>query len=417
MEGNLVWDVCLVMKALGDTKSRLEKERILKDIVGSPLEEPFCVLMDLALNPYRNYGVTKFPPHKFPGPILPSLDDIKHVRDELQHRRVTGNAAIELLSSLCATADSMVTDYLTRCFMKNPRIGLSASTLNKIWKGLIPEFKVGLCVKYDGTGVDWYKGWRMQPKYDGLRAITFVDMQGNIEIVSRRNKALFNTRIIIEEIRQLDLRGVVLDGEIMADDWNLTQSIARTQRDHDKIDELKYHIFDCVSYSMWERQTSIEWYKRDAEVTRIIKIAKELGLTHLVKVPSELIVTPESAQLCYDMYVNQGYEGAVFKDPSAQYPYGKGKQWWKWKGQIEADVEIIDYVEGTGDLVGSLGAFICDYKGTRVNVGGGFSRKQRDEFWENRQEMVGTIIEVKAQEETRAGSLRHCNFVRERWDK
>jgi ATP-dependent DNA ligase len=72
---------------------------------------------------------------------------------------------------------------------------------------------------------------------------------------------------------------------------------------------------------------------------------------------------------------------------------------------------------GTGKNANRLGNFIVDVDGVKVNVGEGITDKQRDEFWQNKNKLIGKIIEVKFQEKTPDGSLRFPRFVRHRMDK
>ena len=86
------------------------------------------------------------------------------------------------------------------------------------------------------------------------------------------------------------------------------------------------------------------------------------------------------------------------------------------------DLPIIECKEGTGRLAGTLGAFILDYQGNPVRVGSGFSDEQRAEFWSRRNELLGTLCEVKYKEvssdkKTKAHSLQFPIFVMLRTDK
>ena len=89
--------------------------------------------------------------------------------------------------------------------------------------------------------------------------------------------------------------------------------------------------------------------------------------------------------------------------------YIKNNQWknkrhsgiLKIKKFLNADCEIIGYEEGTGRLEGKLGAFVIDYKGNKVNVGSGYTDDERIEFWENKDDYIGRILQVKFKEETK----------------
>ena len=86
------------------------------------------------------------------------------------------------------------------------------------------------------------------------------------------------------------------------------------------------------------------------------------------------------------------------------------------------DLEIIDIEEGRGKLKGTLGAFVVKYKNNTINVGSGLTDEQRKEYWENKDNLIGKIIEIKYKEKTidkKTGleSLQFPIFVSLRLDK
>ena len=78
--------------------------------------------------------------------------------------------------------------------------------------------------------------------------------------------------------------------------------------------------------------------------------------------------------------------------------------------------------EGTGRNVGKLGALICegedDGKMIKTNVGSGLSDDNRDQFWQHKDELIGQIVEVRAdavtknQDSETEYSLRFPRFMR-----
>lgn len=77
---------------------------------------------------------------------------------------------------------------------------------------------------------------------------------------------------------------------------------------------------------------------------------------------------------------------------------------------------------GLADYPGTLGAFVLEYKGNEVRVGSGFSDEQRVAFWNDRDNLIGALCEVKYKEvsfdkSTGAESLQFPVFVEIRTDK
>jgi DNA ligase-1 len=118
--------------------------------------------------------------------------------------------------------------------------------------------------------------------------------------------------------------------------------------------------------------------------------------------------------------IDGGYEGIMIKDPKAGYECKRSHSWLKLKPFIEVTLEVVDVEEGTGRNAGRLGAFICegvdDGRSISVNCGSGFSDSDRDSFWTDKGEIVGRLVEVRAdaitQNQDGSYSLRFPRYLR-----
>jgi len=118
--------------------------------------------------------------------------------------------------------------------------------------------------------------------------------------------------------------------------------------------------------------------------------------------------------------IEQGFEGIMIKDPNAKYECKRSASWLKQKPFIEVSLAVVDVEAGTGRNEGRLGALVCegtdDGKLIRVNVGSGFSDGDRDDFWLDRERVMGQIVEVRAdavtQNQDGSYSLRFPRFLR-----
>ena len=94
--------------------------------------------------------------------------------------------------------------------------------------------------------------------------------------------------------------------------------------------------------------------------------------------------------------------------------------WLKQKPFIEVSLTVKDLEAGTGRNEGRLGALVCegedDGRNISVNVGSGFSDADRSSFWDSRSDVVGQIVEVRAdaitQNQDGTYSLRFPRFLR-----
>ena len=112
----------------------------------------------------------------------------------------------------------------------------------------------------------------------------------------------------------------------------------------------------------------------------------------------------------------------MIKDEHAPYECKRSHFMLKAKPFIEVSLEIKDTEEGTGRNAGKLGALICegkdDDKFIKVNVGSGLTDDNRDTFWNDRDSLVGQIVEIRAdaitqnQDTENEWSLRFPRFLR-----
>lgn len=115
---------------------------------------------------------------------------------------------------------------------------------------------------------------------------------------------------------------------------------------------------------------------------------------------------PEDIERLMATALRERFEGIVLKHPDAPYQQG-ARAWFKVKPVRTLDLRV-KAVKGNGSLVVS-------HDGVDVTVGIGLSDAIRSKAKQGA--MLGSLIEIRFQEETAAGSLRHPVFVRERDDK
>ena len=90
----------------------------------------------------------------------------------------------------------------------------------------------------------------------------------------------------------------------------------------------------------------------------------------------------------------------MIKDPESFYECKRSSTWLKLKPIIEISLQVTNYEEGSGRNKGKLGALIAegedDGKFFKLNIGSGFTDQQRESFWKNKEQLIGKIVEIKA---------------------
>jgi DNA ligase-1 len=90
----------------------------------------------------------------------------------------------------------------------------------------------------------------------------------------------------------------------------------------------------------------------------------------------------------------------MIKDPDSFYECKRSTTWLKSKPFIEISLKVTDFEEGTGRNIGRLGAIIAEGedegKFFKINVGSGFTDEQRLQYWGEKKNLIGQIVEVRA---------------------
>ena len=110
----------------------------------------------------------------------------------------------------------------------------------------------------------------------------------------------------------------------------------------------------------------------------------------------------------------------MIKDMTAPYECRRTTFWLKWKPVITVDLQITEVEIGTGKNADRMGAFVCEGmdngKQIRVNVGSGVTDEEREEYWTNRDQLIGRTVEILcdavSQNQDGTYSLRFPRFVR-----
>lgn len=248
-----------------------------------------------------------------------------------------------------------------------------------------------LAEQYDGSPLP-YPMW-VECKLDGLRAISVV-ADGKVRFYSRLGNAFHNTEHVAQSVLALTPppQDAIYDGELVAADWNETNSICHLEGTHPRADTLTYVVFDVLkligrsllTYSQRDRRSYLEALSWDR--------AK-----HATLVAGQVVETSEKVIDLAKQFLVMGFEGAMLKDLSAVYKGTRTRAWRKVKFTETVDATITNAIEGKGKFVGTLGAVVFDYNGIEGKAGTGMNDAERARLWKMHSEgrLVGKTVEVK----------------------
>jgi DNA ligase-1 len=416
-----------VIRSLEEHPSRLNKEAILEAQLDN---EELFEGMRMALDNLYTFGVKKVPTHGGPdGQGLPWIA-FKELAHLLYTRQLTGHDARDAIElALSASTKSQWNDWYRRILIKDLRCGISEKTVNKIKKNAIPVFECMLA--HDGANHEKKITGKklLEPKLDGVRVITIINMENRtVSQYSRNGKLLENfghiTAALEANIDDFE-RSMVLDGEMVSSSFQALMKQVHRKSDVQS-EDARLMLFDIVPLREFQKGKSVMGQKRRSNLLRSMK--PFFDKTGVIDIIPQLEVDLDSGvgEMQFKQYnkdaIEAGFEGIMIKDLEALYECKRTVSWLKQKPFIEVSLTVTSLEEGTGKNEGRLGALICegedDGKKIRVNVGSGLSDELRDEIWASKDAVVGQIVEIRADAATRNQdsedifSLRFPRFLR-----
>jgi DNA ligase-1 len=428
------------IRDLESSDSRIHKEKVIEKALmaarlGSADAQCFLFNCYQAYNPFYAFNVRQVPEtigltgRDNPWPRFWAL------LEDLRTRGISGHRARDAIQECADEFDSDEWNNLARrVLIKDLRCGVSEKTINKVvgkTEYRIPVFSCQLAQDSTDQPKKLRGIKRLECKLDGVRVLAVVSGDA-CTLYSRNGKEFENFPQIAEAI--LDNRKAfqygrgtgghfVLDGEIVGESFQKLMKQAHRKSDA-QTDNMVYHIFDILPLdALKEGHCNLQQYKR---IEWIDSAKTQLMDTDCLRIMNGLDVDLDTAE-GHDIMnryaqdcVAEGFEGIMIKSLDAPYECKRSDSWMKWKPTISVDLNIVGFEEGTGRNAGRLGAIICEGddndRRIYVNVGTGFSDALRDEYWTNRDHLLGHLVEVQAdavtQNQDGTYSLRFPRFLR-----
>ena len=430
-----------IIEKLEADNSRLAKESILLDAMNEGLDEFFDGVR-MALDPLYTFGVKQ----------VPTKDTVisgqgcewkifLELAEKLNKRELTGHAARDAINLVMSSATAeQWNGFYRRILIKDLRCGVSEKTVNNVAKKngfdkyKVPVFTCQLAHDSANHEKKMVGPKQIEIKLDGVRVLTVIK-DGKVEMFSRNGKQFHNFGHIIAEIEAVlkdkpapyDL---VLDGEVMSANFqDLMKQVHRKSGGVAK--DAVLHLFDMIPLDKFlEGKYEVEQSKRSQYVWHWVDANKD-ALEHVQALDWEDVdlSSPEGQDRFVELNkaaVDGGYEGVMIKDQQAVYECKRSHAWLKAKPFIEVTLKVVSVEEGTGRNEGRLGAIIVegedDGYNYHLNCGSGFTDSQRDQFWTDRANLIGSLVEIRADARTQSQdsdtySLRFPRFKTFRSDE
>jgi len=425
-----------VIDQLLSTRSGKQKQGILAQHI--PKNRVLMSLLFMGFNEFLTYNIKQKPKvaPQGTGLSIARFIEFMHLLADLDQRVITGNEAKKVVAEYFSKCSEQEFNVYWAIMKKDWKIGLSAKTVNEVYD-FIPFYECMLAHPFEEKRLNKGRQYILDKKLDGFRINAYHDLDGKIYLLSRNGHKIEGFDGVEMALSHLP-KGYMYDGELMAPSgkFNDMQTLAfKDERNKEAV----FHIFDVLpieefkagksKHTLRQRKEFLE----DKGVTGAIfqsainTLAKyDLVCIELVEyqvITYEGQETLDKIMAIYHQHLSEGLEGTMVKDADSYYQCKRSHSILKIKPSESIDVIVVDMYEGKQDskYEGMLGGLICDWNGVRVKVGGGFSDKQRSDWWKNPNLIVGKTIEVLITEYTQNkegnNNLRFGRFKKVRLDK
>ena len=400
-----------ILDQLASDNSRLAKEAILTNNKNNAdLKEAFRI----ALDPLISYYIRKIPAYNKQAKGSRTLAwAMQELLNEFATRNVTGNAAIEHLTFVLESVYEKDASVIERIIKQDLRCGVSEATANKIWPKLISTYPVMLASGFDQKLVDKIKfPAYCQLKLDGMRFNAIVK-NGTVEYRSRNGKELtIPSKLFTDAFLKLASyydTGIVFDGELLVVDSAgkpldrktgngiLSKAVKGTMSEKEA-ESVRVTLWDAIPYIDFKAGCyAVPYNDRFQAIvnrtTHLKTINHSLGAL-IDCVWTKEVNTQLEAQKIFEKFLADGQEGTILKSKTNIWEDKRSKEQIKFKGELECDLVVVGWEEGTGKNKGRLGALVCESSDglIQVNVGSGYSDEQREEYTKA---VIGKIVTVK----------------------
>jgi len=267
-----------------------------------------------------------------------------------------------------------------------------------------------LAHKLNENKIDWNKPIYMQPKLDGVRCLISRD-----GAYSRTGKEFMNVEHIKEGLKEFfkACPWAILDGELynheLKDDFEKIISLVRKQKPTDQHREdakkmMQYHVYDYIHEG---EEGGLSYTNRLDNLT-----CSDIYNESIKYVETKRVATPAMSKVIHQENLDNGYEGSILRTDTL-YKHGRSFGLMKFKDFHDAEATIVDYQEGKGKRLGTIGKFIMQDNDGNVfgcPPGKGYNYSDMKCILENIHKYMGQRATFTYFERTKAGSYRHPLF-------
>jgi DNA ligase-1 len=184
----------------------------------------------------------------------------------------------------------------------------------------------------------------MSPKLDGIRCLI---KEG--QILSRSGKPLRNINLEVLLAPLILDTGHVFDGELYLHGETFQYITSRVMATDKPLDGIHLYAFDCMTIEEWEGEKVTPLIDRITLLTeRAWFLDCSDDVIHII--PQHHMTSATMVRANYDKWLQDGYEGAILRDPESLYKHGRATKkqgtMFKLKSWTDYDGVIVSVHEG-----------------------------------------------------------------------
>lgn len=402
-------------KEMNSSNLTTHKKQVLNKFKGL---NTIAFILEAIYNPYIKYYVsdkallklTEIDSNKVNQKVVEGFQ-LTTLLEALSKRVITGHEALH--TSKYFIDNCGYGDIVTKILSRDSKLRVATTLINEAYPGLIETFEIQLAEKYDPKRIDFEnEQWFASRKLDGVRSLCIIDYKGEIIFKSKSGKLFKTLQVLIDLLKPLGLKDVVLDGEICLVDENGNESFNGimseiTRKDH-TIKSPKFIMFDILSYTDFSRGATYHVLnERYANLVHFMTWSK-LSERNFEALLHEEVKSFDDIEKWMGYSAAGKWEGVMLKK-NVPYQAKRTFDMLKCKKMHDTECKIVGYemgflrviVDGKEVDEEMLSAVIVEYGNSTTRVGSGFSFEERRLYYKEPEQLMGKDMTVQYFEATK----------------
>lgn len=400
-----VENVIKIFKQLQDTRSLNDKKLIIYKNKNDELFKKFLVFL-LDSNITTGISTKKWDKIEVSSTWESDVNEFDKLLDYITKNNSGRDDDIIMCKAWCKNQPEEIQEFAKQIITKKFRLGCDKKVVNSVIPRLIPSWDVQQAFPMSDANIPKKNEWfALSQKLNGNNAGYYKG-----KLISRQGKAFSGLDHIIEDIQKIpDYDNFFFNGELirknidnLSDNDNFQLGTGIINSDDSDKSCIQFVIYEMIPVEEFEKGESKYKYK-DRKQKYLIPLSETISEKELDSLKVVPFVYEGTDISVIEPLLNEanekGWEGLML-NKNTVWKNKRNNGILKVKSFKHADILCTGVVEGDGKYKGTLGLIKCDYKGYELGVGSGFTDSQRNFFWNNPDEIVGKIVQIKYKGET-----------------